>query len=71
MQIYESYTPVQIRDELGWSEKTGQDAIDELRQAVMLLCVRVADLEAKDTITVDKECHDYEHPDSVYYQEAK
>ena len=47
MDIYQEASPLQIKQELGWSNKTGQEAISELQAAVMLLCDRVAELEAK------------------------
>jgi len=45
MNIYEDLSPNQIRDILGWSNLKGDDAIAELKQAVMLLCQRVAKAE--------------------------
>jgi len=45
MELYQDYSPLQIKDMLGWSNLTGEEAVSELRIAVMKLCDRVAENE--------------------------
>jgi hypothetical protein len=45
MELYQDYSPLQIKDMLGWSNQTGEEAVSEIRIAVMKLCDRVAEIE--------------------------
>ena len=44
LNIYEKYTPQQVKDAIGWNEKTD---IGDLSEAIMILCDMIQKLQVE------------------------